>query len=124
MCLSHVEELAMKINHHAGGKNYNIDNVGLPPKKSIVLGISISHSTCRPGGVFNNCPYVAAVVANSEKDFLNFPGSMRFQPYAGDVSYNIPNNQVHTLTRFIESERFEIHGGRVSFLLASFCRET
>jgi hypothetical protein len=77
-CLPHFEQGAMKINHHAGGKKYIVKNEGLDSKKSIVLGISVSHPAHNSKAHSTDCPFVAAVVASSDDDFLEFQDPCAF----------------------------------------------
>ncbi|KAE9972777.1 hypothetical protein EG328_004824 [Venturia inaequalis] len=80
VCLPHVEELAMKINHHSGGTNYEVWDLGLTSKDTMVLGISVSHPAPALTSGHIDCPSVVAVVANSDNRFQKLPGNMRFQP--------------------------------------------
>ncbi|QDS67950.1 hypothetical protein FKW77_008910 [Venturia effusa] len=79
VCLPHAEELAMKINHHAGGINYEVRTLGLDPKETMVVGISVSHPAPALVAGRNDCPSVVAVVANCDDRFQQLPGDVRYQ---------------------------------------------
>lgn len=86
ICFQHPEQLAMKINHHAGGINYLTPDVGTGLDDCMVVGISVSHPD-KNAVLTGGCQSVVSVVANSDKNFLNFPGEMRFQPHGTKVSF-------------------------------------
>ncbi|RDI89559.1 hypothetical protein Vi05172_g122 [Venturia inaequalis] len=76
LAIHHPEQLAMKINHHAGGQNYKIQGLTQDLRKCMIVGIGVSRVTDRPS---DHCNSIASVVASSDDLFLNYPGSMRFQ---------------------------------------------
>lgn len=88
ICFQHPEQLAMKINHHAGGVNYLSSNVGDGLADCMVVDISVSHPD-KNAVLAGGCHSVVSVVANSDKQFLNFPGEIRFQPRRTEVSFTI-----------------------------------
>lgn len=76
----------MKINHHAGGTNYEVKDLGLNPKETMVLGISVSHPAPVLSAGHSDCPSVVAVVANRDDRFQQLPGNLRFQSNGSKVS--------------------------------------
>ncbi|KAF2436445.1 hypothetical protein EJ08DRAFT_147253 [Tothia fuscella] len=97
------ENLAMKINLKAGGTNFRNDQLELPDE-SMVVGISVSHppDNSVAGGVY---PSVAAVVASSDKDYLNLPGSLRYQPNGVQEVVELEEMMKERLTRWIEKRK-------------------
>jgi hypothetical protein len=74
--------LAMKVNLKSGGANWTLsDKPNHLHRKTIVIGIDIAHP---PSGRVNNAPSVAAVVANIDDTFAQWPASLRMQATAGE----------------------------------------
>lgn len=63
------EQLAMKINHQAGGQNYIVAGLDslLKDDACLVLGVSVSQPS--PSSKIG-CPAVTAVVGHASPDFL------------------------------------------------------
>ena len=60
----------------------------LTKKKTMMVGIDVTH----PGpGSRDGTPSIAAVVANVDDSFVQFPASMRIQKSKKEVSINAPN---------------------------------
>lgn len=82
--------LAMKINMKMGGDNHHLDNQKLNTiltekvrKQTIILGADVTH----PGAAgASGAPSIACVVGSVDKNFVNYPGSMRLQGGGKEVS--------------------------------------
>lgn len=101
-----LDYLALKFNMKLGGQNHKVrlpaetrTNGGFAPARpsgnskatgpassadllsslagdTMVVGADVTHPT---GGAIMGCPSIAAVVASTDNDFMNYPGSMRLQ---------------------------------------------
>ncbi|KIY67428.1 argonaute-like protein [Cylindrobasidium torrendii FP15055 ss-10] len=69
----------LKVNTKLGGTNHTLDQAGLKlldGKKTMMVGIDVTHPG--PGSV-RGTPSIAAVVANVDEHFSQFPASMQLQ---------------------------------------------
>ncbi|KAK3659379.1 hypothetical protein LTR56_001269 [Elasticomyces elasticus] len=88
--------LALKFNLKLGGQNHSVVAGKDRNAKSafhdiqadtIVLGADVSHAPSK----FPDCPSVAAVVGNIDREFATFPGSMRLQAKGQEVIAELRN---------------------------------
>lgn len=107
-----IGNLALKMNIKLRGQNHQICQ---PKEKSnprkitpffegiaddtIVFGADVSHA----GSDMPSTPSVAAVVANDDKDFVNFPASMRLQASRQERIEQLGDMVYYRLLRFIDS---------------------
>ncbi|KAF2867795.1 Piwi domain-containing protein [Massariosphaeria phaeospora] len=79
--VQHLDNIAMKFNSKSGGSNHNLSSTSLDLLReyrdvTIILGADVTH----PGvGSPFGYPSVACVVGSDDKQFQNYPGSMRLQ---------------------------------------------
>ena len=74
--------LAMKANLKSGGVNWTLsDKPNHLRGKTMIIGIDVAHP---PSGCVDNAPSVAAVVANIDDTFAQWPASLRTQATAGE----------------------------------------
>jgi eukaryotic translation initiation factor 2C len=83
--LQYFANVALKLNIKSGGVNHTLDprNMSfLTREPTMMVGIDVTH----PGfGTVKGTPSIAAVVASVEKDFGQFPASMRIQESKKEV---------------------------------------
>ncbi|KAI0065147.1 Piwi-domain-containing protein [Artomyces pyxidatus] len=75
----YLSNVALKINTKLGGINHRLDPnamTWLTQKKTMMIGIDVTHPG--PNSV-GGTPSIAAVVASVDKDFVQFPASLRLQ---------------------------------------------
>ncbi|KAJ8091756.1 hypothetical protein PM082_020991 [Marasmius tenuissimus] len=75
----YLSNVALKVNTKLGGVNHQLDPRAmdwLRKKKTMMVGIDVTH---RGPGSKDGTPSIAAVVANVDEDFVQFPASMRIQ---------------------------------------------
>ncbi|KAG7085595.1 hypothetical protein E1B28_003146 [Marasmius oreades] len=75
----YLSNVALKVNTKLGGVNHRLDRDAmrwLQKKKTMMVGIDVTH---RGPGSKDGTPSIAAVVANVDEDFVQFPASLRIQ---------------------------------------------
>lgn len=80
--MQYFSNVAMKFNLKGRGRNHVVERTGFAALSrnnecdTIVIGADVAHplKTASPG-----CPSIASVVANTDDNFVHFPGSMRLQ---------------------------------------------
>ncbi|KAF9267138.1 argonaute-like protein [Marasmius fiardii PR-910] len=75
----YLSNVALKVNTKLGGINHQLDRDAmkwLRKKKTMMVGIDVTH---RGPGSKDGTPSIAAVVANVDEDFVQFPASLRIQ---------------------------------------------
>jgi eukaryotic translation initiation factor 2C len=88
----YLSNVALKVNTKLGGINHRIggDALGwLHREPTILVGIDVTHPG--PSSV-PGTPSIAGVVASVDKDFVQFPASLRLQKSKQEVSYCTPNS--------------------------------
>ncbi|KAJ2913428.1 hypothetical protein MD484_g6984, partial [Candolleomyces efflorescens] len=75
----YLSNVALKVNTKLGGVNHLLDDAAmkwLRKKKTMMVGIDVTH----PGpGSREGSPSIAAVVASTDDDFVQFPASLEIQ---------------------------------------------
>jgi hypothetical protein len=78
----HLSNLAMKFNIKSGGQNHVLSSaelqkfLGKERDSTVIFGADVTHP---PTGSLAGYPSIACVVASIDKEFQNYPGSMRLQ---------------------------------------------
>jgi len=91
----YFSNVALKVNTKFGGINHTLDNQALGWLKTtptMVVGMDVSHPN--PGSV-PGTPSVAAIVANVDDTFAQFPVSLRMQDTSREVGNPNPSLEIH-----------------------------
>ena len=84
--LQYFANVALKLNIKMGGVNHRMEGrsaTWLAQEPTMLVGIDVTH----PGpGTVKGTPSIAAVVASTDKDFGQFPASLRIQETRKEVS--------------------------------------
>ncbi|EEB91462.1 hypothetical protein MPER_10171, partial [Moniliophthora perniciosa FA553] len=75
----YLSNVALKVNTKLGGVNHQLDNDAmnwLKKKSTMMVGIDVTH---RGSGSKEGAPSIAAVVANDDDSFVQYPASLRIQ---------------------------------------------
>jgi eukaryotic translation initiation factor 2C len=91
----YLSNVALKVNTKFGGINHTLDDNSLEWLKTVptmVVGIRVTHP--RPGSIWGT-PSIAAVVANVDNMFVQFPVSLRLQPARVEVGNRDPSLKPH-----------------------------
>ena len=84
--LQYFANVALKLNIKMGGVNHRMEGrsaTWLAQEPTMLVGIDVTH----PGpGTVKGTPSIAAVVASTDKDFAQFPASLRIQETRKEVS--------------------------------------
>ncbi|ESK93551.1 argonaute-like protein [Moniliophthora roreri MCA 2997] len=75
----YLSNVALKVNTKLGGVNHQLDNDAmnwLKKKRTMMVGIDVTH---RGPGSKEGAPSIAAVVANNDDSFVQYPASLKIQ---------------------------------------------
>lgn len=85
------------INHLPAKEKSNVSILAtMLGQDTMVVGADVSHAPSQ----MKHCPSVAAVVANDEHDYANFPGSMRLQASKQEFLQDLYGMMVERLRRY------------------------
>ncbi|KAG9315634.1 argonaute-like protein [Chiua virens] len=96
----YFSNVALKVNIKLGGINHKVDERSLEwltKKKTMMVGMDVTH----PGpGSTEGTPSIAAVVANVDGHFAQFPASLRCQETRKEMITNLSEMMVERLKRY------------------------
>ena len=91
--------LALKVNMKGAGDNHHLDEAVLNTllgselrKRTMILGADVTHSGA---GTKSGSPSIACVVGSVDRQFMNYPGSMRLQAGGQEVSHHSLHITMH-----------------------------
>ncbi|KIJ59485.1 hypothetical protein HYDPIDRAFT_118463 [Hydnomerulius pinastri MD-312] len=98
----YFSNVALKVNTKLGGINHKLDDhslLWLTKKKTMVVGMDVTH----PGpGSIEGTPSIAAVVASVDRDFAQFPASLRCQETKKEMVTQLSEMMIERLKKFQE----------------------